>query len=58
MNYAGSLIVFRMSESSFFMIDVNILDVSITITNAVLLHLLKIKYNRGECLLVLKMMII
>lgn len=59
MNYAGSLLVLGMSESSFFMIDVNILDVSIIITNAVFLHLQTIKSKFMcllECLLVLKMM--
>jgi len=45
MNYAGSLLVFGMSESSFFVIDVNVLDVSVIITNAVLLHLQKMKYK-------------
>jgi hypothetical protein len=43
MHYAGPLLVFGMSESSFFMFDVNILDVSVIITNAVLLQLRKIK---------------
>jgi len=50
-----------MSERSFFMIYVNTLDVSIIITNAVLLHLRKIKskfMHLWECLLVLKMMTI
>lgn len=61
MNYSGSLLVFGMSESSFFVIDVNVLDVSVIITNAVLLHLQKMKYkfmHLWECLLVLKMMTI
>jgi len=43
MNYEGSLLVFGMAEGSFFMMDVNVLDVSVIITNAVLLHLQKIK---------------
>lgn len=49
MNYAGSLLVLGMAESSFFTIDENILDVSIIITNAVLLHLQKMK-SKFMCL--------